>query len=89
MSVVVLDVLMKNEAKSSGMIDIMKKMQEYLGEGYTKNWQVASGGDQLTCECRAGSQCHMICGNTPEERLKLLEPQYDDWHCMVCVLMVC
>ena len=28
--VVVLDVLMKNEAKSSDMIDIMRKMQDYL-----------------------------------------------------------
>jgi len=87
--VVVLDVLMKNEAKSSDMIDIMKKMQQYLGEGYPKDRRVASGGDQLTCECQAGSQRHVMCGNTPEERLELLEPQCEDWHCMVCVLTVC
>ena len=87
--VVVLDVLMKNEAKSSDMIDIMKKMQEYLGEGYPKDRRVASGGDQLTCERQAGAQRHMMCGNTPEERLELLEPQSEDWHCMVCVLTVC
>jgi len=34
--VVVVDVLMKNEAKSSDVIDIMEKMQEYLGKGYTQ-----------------------------------------------------
>ena len=86
--VVVLDVLMKNEAMSSDMIDIMKKMQEYLGEGYPKDRRVASGGNQLTCEHQAGAQCHMMCGNT-QERLELLEPQCEDWHCMVRVLMVC
>ena len=80
---------MKNEAKSSDMIDIMKKMQEYLGEGYPKDRQVASGGNQLTCEHQVGAQCHMMCGNTPEKRLELLEPQCEDWHCMVHVLMVC
>jgi len=30
----------------------------------------------------------MMCGNTPEERLELLEPQCKDWHCMLCVLTV-
>jgi len=87
--VVVLDVLMKNEAKSSDMIHIMEKMQQYLGKGYPKDRGVASGGDQLTCECQAGCQCHMMCGNTPEERLQLVEPQCEDWPCMLCVLTVC
>ena len=32
--VVVIDVLMKNEAKHSNMLDIMFKMQEYLGKDY-------------------------------------------------------
>ena len=32
--VVVLDVLMKNEAKHSDMLDIMLKMQDYLGKNY-------------------------------------------------------
>ena len=87
--VVVFDVLMKNEAKSSDMINTMKKMQQYLGEGYPKDRRVTSGGDQLTCERQTGSQRHMMCCNTPEERLELLEPQCEDWHCMVCVLTVC
>ena len=86
--VVVLDVLMKNEAKSSDMIDITEKMQQYLGKGYPKDRRVASGSDQLTCERQAGSQRHMMCGNAPEERLELLEPQCEDWHCMLCVLTV-
>ena len=38
--VFVLDVLMKNEAKYTDMIDIMSAMQGYLGEGYL----VACGG---------------------------------------------
>ena len=30
----------------------------------------------------------MMDGNTPEERLQLLEPQAEDWHCLVCFLKV-
>ena len=86
--VVVLDVLMKNEAKHSDMLDIMLKMQEYLGKNYPPVRRVASGGDQLTCERQVGAQRHMMDGDTPEDRLQLLEPQTEDWHCLVCVLMV-
>lgn len=28
----------------------------------------------------------MMDGNTPEERLELIEPPTEDWHCMVCML---
>ena len=49
-------------------------MQEYLGEGYPKDWRVASGGDQVTCERQAAAQRRTMCGNTPEERLELFEP---------------
>lgn len=49
--VVVLDVLMKNEAKHSDMLDIVVKMQEYLGKKYLPERRVASGGDQPTCQC--------------------------------------
>ena len=49
---------------------------------------MASGGDQLTCERQVGAQQHMMDGDTPEDRLQLLEPQTEDWHCLVCVLMV-
>ena len=86
--VVVLDVLMKNEAKHSDMLDIMLNMQEYLGENYPPQRRVASGGDQLTCERQVGAQRHMMDGDTREERLQLLEPQTEDWHCLVCVLKV-
>lgn len=27
-------------------------------------------------------------GDTPWDRLQLLEPQTEDWHCLICVLMV-
>lgn len=47
---IVLDVLAKNEAKHSGMLDIMKTQQGYLGEVFPACKKVLSGGDQLTCE---------------------------------------
>ena len=86
--VVVLDVLMKNENCSSDMVDIIKTMQEYLGESYPSEHRVASGGDHLTCERQLGAQRHMMDGDTPVERLELLEPQVEDWHCLVCMLGV-
>lgn len=85
--VVVLDVLMKNEAKHSDMLDIVVKMQEYLGKKYLPERRVASGGDQLTCERQVGAQRHMD-GDTKEEPLQLLEPQTEDRHCLVCLLKV-
>lgn len=87
--VVVLDVLMKNEACHSDMLDIMQTMQGYLGKDYPTDHRVASGGDQLTCEHQTASQRHMMDGDTPEDRLKLLEPQTEDWHCLVCFISVC
>ena len=86
--VVVLDVLMKNEAKHGDMLDIMMTMQGYLGKDYPPERRVPSGGDQLTCEHQIGAQRHMMDGDTPEERLGLLQPQCEDWHCLVCVLRV-
>ena len=80
-----LDVLMKNEARST---DIMQTLQGYLGKDYPVEKNIASGGDQLTCERQAASQRHMVDGDTPEERLQLLEPQTEDWHCLVCMLKV-
>ena len=82
--VVVLDVMMKNEAKHSDMLDIMMRMQEYLGKDYPSERRVASGGDQLMCERQFGAR-HVMDGNTPEERLQLLEPQAEDWHCFLKV----
>lgn len=86
--VVVLNVLMKNETKHSDMIDIMSTMQGYLGKEYPHECRVASGGDQLTYERQIGAQWHVVDGNTPEEQLRLLQPQSEDWHCLVCMLTV-
>lgn len=86
--VIVVDVLMKNEAKHSDMIDIMSRMQEYLGKNYPSDRRVPSGGDQLTCERQVGAQRHTMCGNTAQERLGVLEPVTEDWHCLVCFLSV-
>ena len=85
--VVVLDVLMKNEAKYSDVIDILKQMVDYLGDDYPHEKRVASG-DQLTTERQVGEQRHVMCGNCPEDRLDVLEPQTEDWHCLVVLLTV-
>lgn len=86
--VAVLDVLHKNEAYGPDMIDIMQSLHEYLGSDYQTDRRVASGGDQLTCERQAAAQRHMMHEDTPLERLDILEPVAEDWHCLVCVLMV-
>ena len=86
--VIVLDVLIKNEASRSDMIDIMKCMHDYLGKEYPTERRVPSGGDQLTCERQVGAQRHTMDGDTIEDRLGLLEPVTEDWHCLVCFLSV-
>lgn len=86
--VIVLDVLMKNEACRGDMIEIMHCMQNYLGSEYPSVKRVLSGGDQLTCERQVGAQRHTMDGNTERERLGLLEPVTEDWHCMVTLLSV-
>lgn len=86
--VIIFDILMKNENCHSDMVDIMTTMQEYLGNEYPSDRRVASGGDHLTCERQLGAQRHMMDGDTPKDRLELLEPQAEDWHCLVCVLGV-
>ena len=87
--VVVVDVLMKNEASHSDMIDILSKMHGYLGQNYPGDRRVPSGGDQLTCERQVGAQRHTMDGDTVHERLGPLEPVTEDWHCLVCLLSVC
>ena len=86
--VLVLDVLMKHEAVNKDMIDIMRKLQSYLGTDYDQQRRVVSGGDQLTCERQIGAQRHLMCGNTVTERLEVLEPTSEDWHFLVIVIGV-
>lgn len=86
--VVVLDVLMKNEAKHSDMIDIMHQMHDCLVQNYPTDRRIPSGGDQLTCERQVGAQRHRMDGDTVHEQLELLEPVTEDWHCLVCLLSV-
>ena len=73
--VIVLDVFMKNKAKASNVLDIMHTLQEYLGKSQKK---VASGGDQLMCERHTAAKHHMMDGNTPEERIELIESRTED-----------
>ena len=86
----VLDVLMKNEAKSADMLDIMSNLQSYLklGDKFPESLRVLSWGDQLTCEREVGSQRHVMDGDSPHDRLQLLEPQVEDWHTLMCFLGV-
>ena len=88
LEVVVLDVLMKDDIKHGDMIDILRTMHEYLGDAYDQEKRVLSGSDQLTCEQQSGAQRHMMCGNTRRERLEVVEPVAEDWHCLVCLLGV-
>lgn len=85
--VVVLDILMKDE--NEDMLDIMKVMLGYLGNNYPQERRIASGGDHLTCERQIGAQREMIDGNTQLERLGVFEPVVEDWHCQLCIIMVC
>ena len=81
-----LDVLTKNEAKHADMVEIMKTMQEYLGEEFPQDKKVLSGGDQLTCERQACAQRHLMDDDTPRDRLQLVEPVLEDWHALMCFL---
>lgn len=81
-----LDALMKNECVHRDMVDILQAYDEYLGEGYTR--RVVSGGDYLTCERQRGAQLSTVCGATASERLALLEPVNEDWHCLMTFLTV-
>lgn len=70
------------------MIDILRTLQQYLGDDYDSTRKVACGGDQLTCERQVGAQRLSSCANTPAERLELLEPVTEDRHCLVSLLRV-
>ena len=83
-----LDVLLKNEAKHSDMIDIMVEMQHYLGDNPPSGTKVLSGGDQLTCERQFCAQRHLLDSDTPESQLQLLEPVCEDWHALMCLMKV-
>lgn len=83
-----LDVLMKNEAKHSDMVDIMRTFQGYLGDNYNEEKRVVCGGDQLTCERQVGAQRLTRCADSVAERLELLEPVSEDWHFLVALLRV-
>jgi hypothetical protein len=81
-----LDVLLKNEAKHADMIDIMRALQDYIGDSSCKH---ISGGDQLTCERQCCAQRHMMDSDTEKDQLQLLEPVCEDWHVLMCFLKVC
>ena len=65
----------------------MRTIQGYLGDGYRSSHCVASGGDHLTCKCQIGAQHHLMDRDCPTDRPILLEPQAEDWHCLVCITL--
>ena len=79
---------MKNEAKHTDRLAIMKTLQGYLGKNYPDCRPVGSGGDLLTIERQLAAQRHMMCGNTVEERLEHLIPVVEDWHCLQTYIIV-
>ena len=86
--VIVLDVLIKNETVHKDMIEIMQVMQEYLGDDYPEEHRLAAGGDHVTCERLIGAQRHLMDGNTQSERLGILEPMAEDFHFLMCIIVV-
>ncbi len=63
--------LHKNETKGADMIDIMRELHEYLGDGSKIR---LSGGDYVTVERQRGSQQHLMNSDTQRGRLGLVEP---------------
>ena len=47
-----------------------------------------SGGDQLAFERQCCAQMHVLDGDTPCDRLQLLEPVCEDWHPLMCFMTV-
>ena len=86
--VVVLDVLMKNETVHKDMLEIMDAMQGYLGDEYPLDRRVTAGGDHVTCERMIGAQKHLMDGDTRKERLGILEPVAEDFHFLMCIIVV-
>ena len=76
------DILMKNEAVHTDMVDIMVYMQDLLGKDVPSGCKVLSGGDQLTCEQQANAQRHRMDGDSIAYHLQLLEPICEDWHAL-------
>ena len=66
----------------------MRTYQGYLGPEYNEERRVVCGGDQLTCERQVGAQRLTSCADSLADRLELLEPVSEDWHCLVTLLRV-
>ena len=43
---------------------------------------------EFSCERQVGAQRHTMDGDTIQDRLGLLEPVTENWHCLVCFLSV-
>ena len=84
----VIDVLLKNEAKHSDMIDILLHQHSFITDDFPDGHKLLSGGDQLTCERQVGAQRQRMDGDTAREKLRLVEPQVEDWHTLMTFLSV-
>lgn len=79
---------MKNEASHANMIEIMQHQQSFINDDFPQEHKILSGGDHMTCERQIGAQRHLMDGDTPRERLGLLEPQVEDWQALMNYLLV-
>ena len=86
--VVILDVLQKNETKSTDQLHIMETMHGYLGEEILRDHEVLLGGDQLMCELQVNCKRHMMDGKTPWDSMDVLEPEMGDWQALLSLFNV-
>ena len=82
----VVDILLKNEAKHSDMIDIVSHQQSFIADDFPKGHKLLSGGDQLTCERLVGAQRQRMDDDRAREKLSLVEPQVEDWRTLMTFL---
>ena len=84
-STTILDVLQKSKSDSSEMIEIMRYMQKLVA-GHAE--RVLSGGDLVTTERQVAAQHHVIDGKSMDDQLLNLEPQVEDFHCVMNFICV-
>ena len=94
---VMLEVIFKNSAKHSDMLEIMDQLCNWKREWKSKANQTTDdvddsflfGGDQLTRERAYGSKLLRAVGAEEDgEKLKECIPKIEDWHAKMCFYQV-
>ena len=63
----VVDVLIKNKASHSDMVEIMQHQRSFVNESFPEGHCILSGGDHLTCERQLAANRHLMDGDTRGE----------------------